>query len=53
MGRGTWVSVENIVLAGRVCMLVESCVNTDVLVMYDVTGCGVTVTLEVCTGRVT
>ncbi|KAF1926931.1 uncharacterized protein M421DRAFT_394595 [Didymella exigua CBS 183.55] len=45
-GRGTWVIVENKVLAGRVCVLVESC--TDVLVMYDVA-----VTLKVCAGSVT
>lgn len=47
-GRGTWVSVENTVLAGIVCVLVTICVDTDVLVMYDVIGSGVNVTLKVC-----
>lgn len=52
-GTGTWVSVENTVLAGSVCVLVESCVDTNVLVMNEVIGGGVTVTLKVCAGRVT
>lgn len=34
-------------------MLVESCVDTDVLVMYDVTAGCVIVTLKVCAGSVT
>ena len=47
------MSVKDTVLAGSVCVLVESCVDTDVLVMYDVTGGGITVTLKVCAGGVT
>lgn len=40
-------------LAGRVWVLVESCVDTDVLIMYDVTAGSVVVTLKVCAGSVT